>query len=552
MTEKAKTYWSAWNGDGFGDAFGGGFGLGFGYPGGASSGAMLNRTRSLASAALLSALLAVGTPPSARAMDLHVSSNGNDRADGRSPRTAWRTLERVNRHIRTSALRPGDRILLESGARFHGSLLLADAGGGTPESPVVIASVGSRPARIEVPEGTGILVRETPWVTVSNLVLVGTGAGGGDGIRFDRLRPSTNRIAGVTIVDCRVEGFDWHGIMIDASQRELGYEQVLVRRVHARRNRHAGIQVYGGNQTGRRSRPHARVRIEDCLAEDNLGDPDLFEHHSGSGIFVDGVDGVRISGCVARGNGGQCRSQQGGPVGLWLHACRDGVVEANESHGNGSLLRDGGGFDLDAGCEDCVLRRNFSHDNRGPGFLVYTYTGAAYSDRGCRVTGNVSIRDGAPGTGYGGIQLGSEEGRQIEDLEVAHNTVIAGPGSIATLRIQGHGVRSRITRNLFLPADHGAMTSLSGFDHQLEFDGNHGWRRDGRAVHVVDGSWVVSRLAQWRNSTGPEKRFRVLEESFGDPGLRWSLPKPARGSPAAVRWPRILMSRTLNVGAPAD
>ena len=110
----------------------------------------------------------------------------------------------------------------------------------------------------------------------------------------------------------------------------------------------------------------------------------------------------------------------------------------------------------------------------------------------------------------------------------------------------------RITRNLFLPADHGAMTSLSGFDHQLEFDGNHGWRQDGRAVHVVDGSWVVSRLAQWRNSTGPEKRFRVLEESFGDPGLLWSLPKSARRSPAAVRWPRILMSRTLDVGAPTD
>lgn len=486
----------------------------------------------------------------ARGADFHVSPSGSDLSDGRTPATAWRSLERVNRHVRVEGLRPGDRILLKSGARFRGSLVLSDAGGGSAQAPVLVSASGTRPATIEVPEGTGILVRETPWVTVSNLVLTGTPTGGGDGIRFDRLRPSTNRIAGATVADCLVEGFAWHGVMVDASQRELGYEKVRIRGVRALRNRHAGIQVYGGNQTGRRFRPHADVRIEECLAEGNPGDPDLLGHHSGSGIFVDGAEGVRIAGCVARGNGAECRCERGGPVGIWLHACRDGVIEGNESTGNRSLLRDGGGFDLDGGCEGCVLRRNFAHDNRGPGFLVYTYAGAAFDDRGCRVEENVSLHDGAPGTGYAGLQLGSEEGRSIDDLEVVRNTVVASPGATAVLRVQGHRVGARIARNLLVAAPHGTLTSLSGFGHQLVLEDNHGWREDGRPVHVVDTAWVVSRLADWRNSAGPETRFRVSGETFGDPTLRWRIPRAERGPRIRASWPELGLDPSVGAGVP--
>ena len=494
-----------------------------------------------ATAALLFGLLQW----TASATDFHVAKMGRDSDDGLSPKTAWRTLDRVNRHLREHGLKPGDRVCLRGGDTFEGGLTLSDAGGGTESAPVVVCGTGKRPARILAGKGTGILVRETPWVVVSNLVLQGRLDGDGDGIRFDRLRPSGGPVSGAVVSDCRITGFAWHGVMVDASQREHGYSQVRILRVHAASSRHAGIQVYGGNPGGRTRRPHADVLIEDCTAFDNPGDPDLVKHHSGSGIFVDGAEGVQVRRCVAAGNGTECRSERGGPVGIWLHACRGGLIEHCESFGNRSALRDGGGFDLDGGCEDCVLRHNYSHDNDGPGLMVYSYSGAPYADRGCVMDHNISIHDGRRGSGYAGLQLGGEEGCRIRDLLVTNNTVIAPEGAVTAFRVLGHGVEGVVRGNRILASPHAALLSLSGYGHRLRFEENHWWRNDGHPVFVVDFQWPVTELARWRNSAGPETRFEVHAEIFADPGL-----KPLRGKrlktsrPTAASWPILEFERS--------
>jgi Zn-dependent metalloprotease len=75
---------------------------------------------------------------SAQGVIHYVRPDGNDSADGRSHASAWRTLDKVTSMLPTLA--PGDSVLLERGASFHGSLTV-DADG-LAERPIVIGAYG--------------------------------------------------------------------------------------------------------------------------------------------------------------------------------------------------------------------------------------------------------------------------------------------------------------------------------------------------------------------------------------------------------------------------
>ena len=484
------------------------------------------------------------------AADFYVSPSGKDSNSGTSPKAPWRTLQRVNRHVADHRLSPGDGLFFEGGAIFDGGLRVEHAGGGTPQSPVRITSYGRGQATLRPGLESGLLIRETAWITVSRLNFTGASGNLGDGIRCDRDQEAPERVAGLVIQDCSVTGFGWHGIMVDASQRSMGFEDVTIERCLTSSNRYAGIMVYGGNPAGRRSRPHAGVRIEDCVAVGNPGDPDERKHHSGSGIFIDGVDTAVIRGCVAAGNGAACRNERGGPVGIWAHACRRVTIEGCESYGNQSCLRDGGGFDLDGGCEESSMVRNFSHHNHGPGFLVYTYSGAAYADRDCQVRENISWNDGAKSSGYAGIQLGAEDGGELTGLVVERNTVIAPVESVAALRVMGRSIQACIRGNLIVVPAHGTLVSISGLEHRVRFEENRYWRADGKPVFLVDLQWTLPALDAWHNDTGPDHRFVAVGEVFADPGLR--LPKTPEFKSLRRRpsWPRLSHRFPSECGAP--
>lgn len=438
-----------------------------------------------------------------------------------------------------SGTQAGDRFLFRGGANFAGNLVVERLAGGEADQPVTFSSFGRGRATLAAGGGTGILVRDTPWITVSNLCIEAGRTNDGDGIRFDRSRTTTARMVGVRILGCSTRGFAWHGIMVDAAQREHGFKDVLIADCEASRNRHAGIMVYGGNPTGRSHHPHHDVEIRNCHAFENPGAPWEPGHHSGSGILVDGVDGGVIRACVAWGNGEECRSERGGPVGIWAHASRRVLIEGCESFGNRTAWRDGGGFDLDGGCEDSEMRGNFSHDNAGPGFLVYSYAGAPYADRNCRVTGNISWRDGRRGSGYAGLQLGAEDGCRIVGLEVTGNYIFAPEGAVAAVRIHGHRIEARIASNTVVASPHCVLLSLGGFDHQVELFRNRYWRADGRPVFLMDSAWPVTSLDAWRSPTGEERRFRAQDEEFLDPKLHPRLPAQRWRANSPPRWPLL-------------
>ena len=83
---------------------------------------------------------AVHPPPSAAASTNYVdAATGDDGATGRSPDSAWRTLDRVN----ATTFTPGDRLLLRAGAGWHGQL--SPKRSGDPGRPVTIDRYGHCP-----------------------------------------------------------------------------------------------------------------------------------------------------------------------------------------------------------------------------------------------------------------------------------------------------------------------------------------------------------------------------------------------------------------------
>jgi len=93
------------------------------------------------------------------AVPYHVAAAGSDAADGRSPETAWATLDRVN----AAELAPGDSVLFRRGDRWRGRLR---ARSGDETAPVTYGAYGEG----EKPVLMGSVAKNRPedWVDLGN------------------------------------------------------------------------------------------------------------------------------------------------------------------------------------------------------------------------------------------------------------------------------------------------------------------------------------------------------------------------------------------------
>jgi hypothetical protein len=192
---------------------------------------------------------------------------------------------------------------------------------------------------------------------------------------------------------------------------------------------------------------HADVRVSHCQAFKNTGDPAYLKNHSGSGIVLYQVDGGVIEHSRAWQNGELCRSRTGGEVGIWTCASRGVVIQHCESFANKTSGADGGS-------EECVLQYNYSHDNDGPGLMVYTYPYALHTDQGNTVRFNISENDSRKSRAYAGIWVRSD-GTNMTGVEIYNNTVVAGPWTDQTVCVHGNGVEARFRNNIFVASGGG-------------------------------------------------------------------------------------------------
>jgi hypothetical protein len=465
---------------------------------------------------LVTFLLISGALPLA-AKDYFIREDGNDESNGTSTNSAWRTIERVNR----DRFHPGDRVLFEAAASFEGNLRLTAEDAGTSNAPVVIGSFGGGRATILAGRQTGISVENAGGMAIENLIVVGAGRTNnlGYGVCCDNTMTNGRRLDFLRIENVEARDFGILGILVGGIHS--GFEHVLITNCVMHRNLRGGLEVAGRLPWDSAVYAHADVRVSHCQSFDNTGDPDYLKNHSGSGIVLYQIDGGIMDYCAAWNNGALCRSSGGG-VGLWTCASRNIVIQHCESFGNRTSGGDGGGFDIDGGSVDCVLQYNYSHDNDGPGLMVYTYPYASYADRGAVVRFNISENDSRKGRRYAGLWVRTD-GKEITGLEIYNNTVVIGPWTDQAALINARGVDARVRNNIFITTGPALPLRVEQPGDRVRFENNLYWR-EGGPTEISWGAQTYSSLKEWRDRTGQELLSGEPTGLFADPVLSRDTP----------------------------
>ncbi len=410
--------------------------------------------------------------------DSYVSSTGNDANDGTSPETAWRTFARAN----ARTFKRGETLYIESGKTFSGPLSF------DKDDVVSVLNYGEGRPLIDGAAGDGIVLDRCESASIRNVAVVGAGrkTGNKQGVGV--------RITGAKNV--RLEGIEASGFQ-RAGVEFRGCTGITLRQVHAHDNGYAGI-----SSESPRSR---NVRIEQCRAIDNAGDPTILDNHSGSGIVLFDVEDAIVTHCEAAGNGAEMPRKGNGPVGIWC-ANRSTRVTIQHciSHHNKSPGADGGGFDFDGGVTDSVMQFNYSYENKGWGYLLYEYgSDSPFANNVVRYC--VSENDGDAGIG-----IGEQAKHGFSDCRIHNNVVVNDRGKPGVHFFQGTPKNFSFHNNLFLTK--GAPQVKNAAKGRFIANG----------YQSIGGGFSVDEFTdfeKWRKETGQETLGGRLYGLNADPGL---------------------------------
>ncbi len=405
------------------------------------------------------------------------SQSGDDMNDGTTVNKPWRTLARAD-----GLDLQGNSLLLAGGETFEGRLTL-QGHGQSGEQWTHVGSYGDGRAIILSRKDDGIVARNVAPLSISNLVVRGEQADG-FGVLVENTR-TNGMLNGVMLSSIEVTGFGNHGVMITGP--EYGFKKVRVDGCSLHGNKRGGLEIAGKLGWNASHYAHADVEVKACTAYDNSGDPTYQSNHSGSGIVLYQVDGGLVERCAAWNNGALCPASGGGPVGIWTCASRRVTIQFCESFGNRTKRMDGGGFDIDGGSEECVLQCNYSHDNYGPGLMVYTYPYAPYRDHNNTVRFNLSVNDGLGGpeeARYAGLWVRADAGK-MSGLRIYNNTVVTRGRTAAY--VFGDRIACSIRNNIFLTETNGVPLLVEWPQSEIKVSRNVFWSSGGPIACMWDG-----------------------------------------------------------------
>jgi hypothetical protein len=443
----------------------------------------------------------------------YVSPNGNDANNGTSRSTAWKTVAKVN----ASSFKAGESILFEGGETFAGTLSFsASSWQAASANPVIIGSYGTGRATINSGTDSGFYAHNVSGFVLRDLIFIAGSGNATSGVSLLNDLSGNTKLDYVVLTNLDVSGYGADGIVVDGENGSAGFTNITISNSVTHHNTgnlvtawgSAGIHAksdvnYGFGAT---QPSHSNVMVDHCTSHSNPGTAGS-TNWTGSGIMLASVANSTIQFSLAYNNG----AASFGTVGIWTADSTGVLIQYNEAHHTMTVDgRDGDGFDLDGGVTNSVLQYNYSHDNMGAGYLLYTYADAnVNATKNITARFNISENDVAyPNGTLGSIFIGNDGGT-LTGVNVYNNTIylnsapmgaaIAYGGSSATT-ITGH-----VANNILYVNNGTKLINLSygnGSPSGLLFSGNDYYSPSGYSL--TWGGITYSSLGAWQAATGQE------------------------------------------------
>ena len=383
---------------------------------------------------------------------------------------------------------------------YDGRLELTDIKG--PDNhPFKISSMGDGNAVINGGNTEAILIKKCQNIWISDIDIKGSGRKNGNISNGLSISHSSKCM----IENVHVEGFQKSGIeLYDCSV-------VVVKNAITTDNGFSGINVMGSTRY-----LSTKIRIQDCKAENNPGDPTNLDNHSGNGILVGVSDGVTIDHCSATNNGWDMPRQGNGPVGIWAWESDHVTIQYCISYRNKTAknAKDGGGFDLDGGVTNSLIQYCLSYENQGAGYGLFQYSGASpWSKNVVRYC--VSINDGQTTEGSGSFFIwnGSNDLAQLTNCLIYNNVVYNSTAPIISFENSSAHKDFIFCNNIFLSSDQ----LIKGINSGSKFLGNDWWNDNSKKI------LTYGNLSDWAKATGQEMMKGKLVGMQMDPKLEGPL-----------------------------
>lgn len=448
----------------------------------------------------------------------YLSSTGSDSNSGLSVSTAWRSISKLN----TINFQPGDVILFEAGSVFPGNLLLEAADAGTPALPILFSSYGTGRATIAAGNSYGIKAYNCAGFRFANLNIEGSGATLNNAIGIDIYMDIASNLSYLRIDSCNVSGFKVQGIQFGCWDTYAGFRDVRITNVHCFDNGGGGLASFGFNTVMN----HKDVYVGNSRFYNNRGRTDVTNTNTGSGLVLSGIENALVEYCEAYNNGENNSNPSGGPVGIWFYLVKNGVIQFCESHHNRTGTADGGGFDLDGGCQQSVIQYCYSHDNAGPGFLMAEY-GSGIPFTGNIIRYNISQNDARKSSAGSITFWGADGNNKILQSQVYNNSIYLNADNLqdgipAAVKLIGNNFSGvQLSNNIFYTS--GAVRFINA-DVQVDSSSLHFLYNDYfSATGQPSFYWAFvnySSLNAWRVSAITQERRGLLQTGTeADPRL---------------------------------
>jgi hypothetical protein len=433
---------------------------------------------------------------------------GNDRHDGLSPQSAWKTLETVNSHN----FLPGDALLAKRGTTCTG--MLWPKGSGMEGKPIRLGAfgVGALPRIVGTGNPAGLKLDNQQYWEIADLEVTG-----GDPYGID-IGGSLPRLVHFRITDVVVHDVTGqpktkqNGLVVIAQDEKAQtvFDDIVIDGVTAyNTTQWAGILISGASYSPHPDSPRgSNVIMRNCVVHDVAGD----------GILVLESKHVLIERNVAWDTGLQYTETIGTPDGIWEWMCQDCKVQYNEGFFSDSPGVDGGVFDIDYGNIDNIVQYNFAHDSQGYCVSVFGADGVNGTSRNSIVRRNLCLNNGRSprlAQRQGAIYLSTWNGGWLSGVQIYNNTVVWDPPIDTAVVVNeadiDAGAPHIFSNNLIVSR----VPTLTRTNSALEFSDNQYWVLGNVAPRWTTSEKDFQSLRALQATTGQEQRSTYLDPNLG-------------------------------------